>query len=196
MKPLPSLPQWFSRELYPHNFSRAYWRDAIVSRHAAEARLRSSEQMSVAEKLRLFTEKILEPSHTVVDIDSLPALLIDDGGTAVGAKSMPLLRVNLKHDRPSVEAAIAAVLDSLDFPSATTQVRFRQWHQHGVLPYFDLVLWYEINQIRVSMRELGELIFPGCTFDPSAKIQKTTRPYCAEAFSLSTLAQLSSPDSE
>jgi hypothetical protein len=70
---------------------------------------------------------------------------------------------------------------------------FDKWHEYGVLPYFDLKHWSKLSGIRLTNKQIGELIWPSTEYldlDADERIKKTTTRFVRKVISDSTLKTL------
>jgi hypothetical protein len=64
-----------------------------------------------------------------------------------------------------------------------TEGNFRDWHRSGILPYFDLTFWAEIEGVHITLDALGDGIFPGWAGNVASRIGKVTKPKADRVFS-------------
>jgi len=69
---------------------------------------------------------------------------------------------------------------------AYTESEMASWHRHGVLPFIDLTIWLKENNMKLSLQEIGVVIFG----DPYASYDKKISRLKKEVGSLMTFEQI------
>lgn len=128
----------------------------------------------------------------LVSLDSTPFSSIDDHQT-----SELYCVIDIEQDN---EALVADFLKVVESRRSEIAVKTQQnslnspdlarWHTAGVLPYFDLSLWFSINGLKVTNSQIGKLIWPNANFNEAERVRKTTKKHVEEAISLKTYNRL------
>lgn len=93
-----------------------------------------------------------------------------------------LLNVSLIAPIPVLENEFKSIIDELKLKlnrkqSFITDTRISLWESHKILEYFDLIIWYHLNDIKVTDYIIGSLMFEDLDIDPTSQIQKHTKKY-------------------
>jgi hypothetical protein len=62
---------------------------------------------------------------------------------------------------------------------------FKKYHKHRVLPYIDLMLWFEYKEVSITHQQMGLILFPNQYDKPlDDRIRRTVKPLAEELLSL------------